>query len=186
MPPDLEFLSRIVIEQFDGERHDRGVFDCGVERLNNFLKITASKYVGDDNGQIYVAIDEGAGKLVGYHAIGPHALDVSEFDEKTRKRFPRGWDRVPAFYLSMIATDSSVQGKGLGTLLISDVFDRCIAAAEIVGGRFIVLDALNAKAARIYARMGFEALASQPERMIISMAKVRRSAEEEARRAERS
>lgn len=185
MAPDLEFLSRIIIEQFDGRRHDREAFDCGTDRLNNFLKITASKYVADDNGQIYVAVDQGSGKLVGYHAIGPHALDVSGFDEKARKRFPRGWDRIPAFYLSMIATDSSVQGKGLGALLIGDVFDRCIAAGEIVGGRFIVLDALNAKAVRLYARMGFGGLASQPERMIISMAKVRRSAEEEARRATR-
>ena len=185
MAADLEFLSRIIIEQFDGKRRGREAFDCGNDRLNNFLKITASKYVAEDNGQIYIAVDQGSGKLVGYHAIGPHALDVSGFDEKTRKRFPRGWHRVPAFYLSMIATDTSVQGKGLGTLLISDVFDRCIAAAEIVGGRFIVLDALNAKAGRLYARMGFEALASQPERMIVSMAKVRRSAEEEARRASR-
>jgi GNAT superfamily N-acetyltransferase len=77
----------------------------------------------------------------------------------------------------MFARDLSVRGKGLGPLLLADVFSRCIAAADIVGGRFIVLDALDERAERLYASMGFRALPSQPRRMVISMAKVRKSAE---------
>jgi hypothetical protein len=77
----------------------------------------------------------------------------------------------------MFARDLSVRGKGLGPLLLADVFRRCIAAADIVGGRFIVLDALDENAERLYASMGFQALPSQPRRMVISMEKVRKSAE---------
>lgn len=83
----------------------------------------------------------------------------------------------------MIAANRSVRGKGLGTLLLLDVFERCLAASKIAGGRFIVLDAINEEAAKFYRSMGFEPLVSQPSRMIISMAKIRRNAEEEARRS---
>lgn len=58
-----------------------------------------------------------------------------------------------------------------------------LAAAEIVGGRFIVLDAINEKAAALYRRVGFQELPSHPGRMIISIAKVRRNAQEAAGRA---
>ena len=171
MPADLEYLAGIGIEPFDGDRHDRRDFSCGVERLDNFFKITASKYV-----KIYVAVEQDFGRVVGFHAINPHAIDVSEFDEKRRKRFPGGRDRISAFYLSMFARDLSVRGKGLGSLLLADVFDRCLTAANIVGGRFIVLDALDEKAALLYASMGFEALPAQQGRMVISMAKLQKNA----------
>jgi len=70
-----------------------------------------------------------------------------------------------------------LRGKGLGSLLLADVLDRCLTVADIVGGRFIVLDALNEKAALLYARVGFAALPAQQGRMVISMAKVRKNAE---------
>ena len=177
MPADLEYLAGITIEPLDSARHDREAFSCGVERLDNFFKITASKYVKEDNGRIYVAVEQSSGRVVGFHAINPHAIDVSEFDEKTRKRFPVGRDRISAFYLSMVARDLSVRGKGLGPLLLADVFHRCLAAADIAGGRFILQDALDERAARLYASMGFTPLPSHPARMVISMAKVRKNAE---------
>lgn len=177
MAADLDYLAGLVIEPFDGDRHHRRDFSCGVERLDNFFKITASKYVKEDNGKIYVAVEQDPGRVVGFYAINPHAIDVSEFDEKTRKRFPGGRDRISAFYLSMLARDLSVRGRGLGTLLLADVFDRCLAAADIAGGRFIVLDALDENAALLYAGMGFQALPAQQRQMVISMAKVRKNAE---------
>jgi ribosomal protein S18 acetylase RimI-like enzyme len=186
MATDLAYLAGIAVEKFDAGRHDRSAFDCGVERINNFLRLTASKYVRDDNGQIYVALARASGRLVGFHAIGPHAIDAAEFDEATRRRFPKGWDRISAFYLSMIGVDQSAQGKGLGTFLLGDVFRRCLAAAQIIGGRFIVLDAVNDKAAALYRRLGFQELPSHPGRMIMSIAKLRRNAEEAAARQQKA
>lgn len=183
MITDLAYFKGIAIEKFDADRHDRSAFDCGVDRINNFLKISASKYVKEDNGQIYVAVEKDSGKVVGFHAIGPHAIDASDFDHATRKRFPRGWDRVPAFYLSMIGVDQSAQGKGLGRFLLGDVFQRCLIVSEQIGGKFIVLDAINEKAAALYGRLGFQELASHQGRMVVSLAKIRRNAKEAARRA---
>jgi GNAT superfamily N-acetyltransferase len=173
MPIDLNYLRGLRIEKFDGSRHDRGPFTCGVERIDNFLKISASGFVKDDNGRIYAAVD--GGQLVGFYAIGPHSIDVSALNPDMVKRGVRV-DTLPAFYLSMIGSHVKLHGKGVGSYLLADVFKRCLAASDAIGGRFIVLDAINERAAALYSRAGFVSLVSQPDRMIISMAKLRASA----------
>jgi GNAT superfamily N-acetyltransferase len=182
MPIDLAYLRTLHVERFDGSRHDRGPFTCGVERIDNFLKISASGFIKDDNGRIYVAIEREGGRLVGFYAIGPHSIDVSALNPDMVKRGVRV-DKLPAFYLSMIATYAEVQGKGLGSYLLADVFRRCLAAADAIGGRFLILDATNERAAALYARAGFVSLVSQPERRIVSMAKLRANAEAAAANA---
>ena len=176
MPLDVEYLCSLDVEAFDADRHDRSDFSCGNEKLDNFLKITASRYVREGDGRIYVAVERMSGRLIGYYAVGPHAIDISALDEKARKHLPRGRDRISAFILSMMAVDETVQGRGVASFLLGHLFTRCLAAADIVGGRFLVLDAIDERAATTHQRMGFESLASQPGRMLISIAKLRRNA----------
>ena len=73
------------IERFDPARHDRADFDCGVDRLNNYLKLTARKQQKDDMTRVYDAIEEGSPRILGYHAINLGMMNVDEL-----KRRPRG------------------------------------------------------------------------------------------------
>lgn len=180
---DLEYLQTLSIEKFDGSRHDRVSFTCGVDRIDNFLKNSASGFIKDDNGRIYVAVEREGGRLVGFYAIGPHSIDVSVLNPDMVKRGLRA-DKLPAFYLSMIGTHADVQSKGVGTYLLADAFKCCLAAADTIGGRFVILDAINERAAAMYARAGFVSLVSQPGRMIISIAKLRANALHTLRRLE--
>jgi GNAT superfamily N-acetyltransferase len=176
VPPSAEFLRNFLIEAFDSDRHDREAFASGKSRYDNFLKITASRFVRNEDGRLYVAVERGKAEVMGYYAVAPHAIDTAALDEGDRKRLPGGYDRIAAFILSMLAVDERVQGRGLGSLLLADMFLRCLAAADLVGGRFIVLDADDERAKVLYSRMGFRALPSDPRRMIISIRKVRASA----------
>lgn len=174
MPTDLEYLRGLAIETFDAARHDRAAFTCGVDRIDNFLKITASKYLAGDIGRIYVAVETTGGRLVGFYAVGPHSIDASELEADMKKRLPN-YDRISAYYLSMIGTHSNVQGKGVGGFLLADALKRCMKAADDMGGRFVVLDAINKDAGRLYGRYGFVELPSMPGRMLLSIAKLRAS-----------
>lgn len=182
MPADVEYLRGIVIETFDGARHDRAPFSCGVDRIDNFLKNTATGYVRDDNGRIFAAVERGGGRLVGFYAMSPHAIDADSLNPEMSKRLPRT-DRIASYYLSMIAADASVQNKGVGGLLLADALKRCMSLADQTGGRFVVLDAINERAATLYGRFGFIPLVSQPERMVVGMAKLRASERERLSRA---
>lgn len=181
MPADVDYLRGLAIEPFDGGRHDRARFTCGVDRIDNFLKITASKFVKDDNGRIFVAVERNGGRLAGFYAMGPHAIDATSLNEDMKTRLLNA-DRVPSFYLSMIATDSTIQNKGLGGFLLADALQRCLRIADQTGGRFVVLDAISEDAARLYTRFGFVPLASHPGRMVLGMAKIRASERERQRR----
>lgn len=181
MPADINYLRSLAIESFDAARHDRAAFTCGVDRIDNFLKITASKYLAGDIGRIYVAVQKDVGRLIGFYAVGPHSIDASELEADMKKRLPN-YDRISAYYLSMIGTHSDVQGKGVGGLLLADALKRCMQATESMGGRFVVLDAINEEAARLYARFDFIPLPSVPGRMVVSIAKLRSNEEERRRR----
>lgn len=181
MPADVDYLGGLVIESFDAARHDRGAFTCGVDRIDNFLKITASKYLAGDIGRIYVAIEKDGGRLVGFYALGPHSIDASELEAHMKKRLP-SYDRISAFYLSMIGSHSDMQGKGVGSFLLADALKRCMQVSEQMGGRFVVLDAINEGAARLYGRFGFVELSSVPGRMVMSIAKLRANEAERLRR----
>lgn len=174
MSCDEAWLVRLLIEPLDRKKHDRAAFSCGEIRIDNFLKNPAAKHADNDFSKTYVAVEPPSGEIAGYYTLGPHAIAVSSLPEKDRKRLP-GHPTIGAFYLSMIGVDRKFQGSGLGTLLLADAIKMCIAAADKTGGAFIVLDALNEKAAQLYRRYGFHDLPSpgQESRMIMSMGTAR-------------
>jgi len=178
---DVEYLSGLSVETFDAVRHDRAAFSCGEDRIDNFLKITASKYVAGDVGRIYVAVEKDGGRLVGFYAVNPHSIDPSELGSDMIKRLPR-LDRIPAFYLSMIGVHVETRGKGVGSFLLADALKLCMRISDQVGGRFIVLDAINDKAAKLYGSFDFVTLPSVPGRMVVSIAKLKATEAERVKR----
>lgn len=178
---DVDYLRGLAIEPFDAARHDRAAFSCGEDRIDNFLKITASKYVGGDVGRIYVAVEKDGGRLVGFYALNPHSIDPGELDPATIKRLPR-MDRIPAFYLSMIGAHVDTRGKGVGSFLLADALKRCMRHSDGIGGRFVVLDAINDKAAKLYASFEFVPVPSVPGRMIVGITKLKATEAERLKR----
>jgi ribosomal protein S18 acetylase RimI-like enzyme len=176
MSHDGAWLSRLNIEPLDRGKHDRAAFSCGVDRIDNFLKSTAAKQADEDFTKVYVAVEPPSNNILGYYSLSAHVIDIQSLPENDRKRMPR-YPTIPAIYLSMIAVDASMQKRGLGQFLMADVLKKCVSVADLIGSHFIVLDAINEDAARMYRRIGFHNLPTPgPEtRMLMSMAKVRKA-----------
>lgn len=51
--------------------------------------------------------------------------------------------------------DRALHGSGLGGVLLADALRRVIAATETVAARFIVVDAIDERAASFYEHHGF-------------------------------
>jgi len=174
MSVDAAFLRRLAIEPLDRQRHDRSGFACGVAQIDGYLREQAAKLADIDYARVYVACEPGGSEIFGFFALAPHAIDISALPAETARKLPR-FPTVPAIYLSMVAVSSARQGKGLGTYLMAEALAKCRAVADLTGGHFVALDALNADAARLYRRLGFVPLASAPSRMLLAMATLRRS-----------
>ncbi|MCY4467145.1 MAG: GNAT family N-acetyltransferase [Thiotrichales bacterium] len=169
----------IVIEPFDPGRHDRSGFSCGTDRLDNFLRFTARKQQKDDFTRVFVAVDEGSPKVLGYYALNAHAVATADLGADRSRRAPNTGS-IPALYLSMIAVDRSQQGKGLGSDLAVDALGRARSVAGEVGLKLVVLDVIDdggkevfARRGEFYRRLGFQSFQDRPDRMFITIDTIR-------------
>ncbi len=168
----------IVIDPFDPSRHDRSHFDCGTDRLDNFLRFSARKRQKDDFTRVFVAVAEGSPRILGYYALNAHAVATGDLGPDRPRRAPGGG--IPALYLSMIAVDRSWQGKGLGSDLAVDALGRARNVAADVGLKLVVLDVIDDGGAgafgrrmAFYRRLGFQSFRDRPERMFIARDTIR-------------
>lgn len=171
---DGALLGRLRVEPLDRRKHERSAFTCGVGRVDNFLRNTATRQQDQDVTRVYVACATESTAVVGFYALNAHAINAATLGEPLRRRLPN-YDALPAIYLSMIAVHRDHQGEGIGSFLMADALKRCCAASALIGARFIVLDALNEDAARLYRRLGFVDLPGHEPRMLIGMEQVRRA-----------
>jgi GNAT superfamily N-acetyltransferase len=103
---------------------------------------------------------EQGGRVVGYHALTGASLSPAE----TTQRAARGMGEypVPAVLLARLAVDKSVQGKGVGALLLQDAAARAVSVSEEIGIRLLLTHALNDSARAFYMKFGFEDSPTDP------------------------
>lgn len=168
--------SALKIETWNPARHDRSGFDCGVDRLNNFLKLSAKKQQSDDMTRVYVAVEVGQTKILGYHAINVGRLDVSELSNPPRGTPSHG--EIPVLFLGQVAVDQAAQGFGIGSILMHHVFEKASVIADKAGCYAILLgvmaddDGFDRRKAW-YQAFGFQSFQSNKARMFMTMKQVR-------------
>jgi ribosomal protein S18 acetylase RimI-like enzyme len=168
---DGAILAHLQIEPLDRKKHDRAAFSCGEKRVENFLAYNAARQQDEGHTRVWVACLDQKPQIIGYYAINAHSVDVSTLPDIDRSKLPR-FPTISAIYLSVVGVHSGYQNCGIGSYLMADAFRRSAKAAEAIGAYFIVLDALNEKAAALYRRLGFVDLAGHAPRMLIKMSQI--------------
>jgi predicted N-acetyltransferase YhbS len=73
--------------------------------------------------------------------------------------------------LARLALVRSLQGQGLGGAVLAEAIDRVASIATQLGARYLVVDALNTRAAAFYQRYGFAPVPDQQSlRLILKIA----------------
>ena len=116
--------------------------------------------------------------LLAYGTVA--GLFIAPADYQQGDAFRIIYVHVPAAYLSTFGVDRSVQGRGLGRVLLADALRRVAIVSEQMGIAAVVLDVLDDgdgeavdKRVRFYERFGFTAFPSQPMRMFLPIKTVR-------------
>jgi GNAT superfamily N-acetyltransferase len=94
-----------------------------------------------------------ANRVIGYYGLAPTAILPSTLPRSIRTGQPP--NPVPCLLLGQLATDQNWIGKGIGTGLLKHALQRCVAAANLVGGRALIVNAVDIEAASFWARRGF-------------------------------
>lgn len=104
-----------------------------------------------------------AGRVVGYYGLAPTAVVPTAMPRSIRTGQPP--DPIPGLLLGQLATDAEWAGRGIGSGLLKHALERCIEAARLVGGRALIVNAVDKAAAAFWQRRGF--LPSKDDPMIL-------------------
>jgi GNAT superfamily N-acetyltransferase len=94
-----------------------------------------------------------ANRVIGYYGLAPTAVLPSTLSRSIRIGQPP--NPVPCLLLGQLATDQNWMGKGVGSGLLKHALQRCVAAANLVGGRALIVNAVDVEAAKFWTRRGF-------------------------------
>ena len=94
-----------------------------------------------------------AGRVVGYYGLAPTAIVPSALPRAIRTGQPP--DPVPCLLLAQLTVDQGWNGKGVGTGLVKHALTRCVEAARLIGGRALIVNAVDEEAAVFWRRRGF-------------------------------
>lgn len=104
-----------------------------------------------------------AGRVIGYYGLAPTAVVPTAMPRSIRTGQPP--DPIPCLLLGQLATDTEWAGRGIGSGLLKHALERCIEAAKLVGGRALIVNAVDEEAAAFWQRRGF--LPSKDDPMIL-------------------
>ena len=74
---------------------------------------------------------------------------------------------IPVILLGQLAVDLDCQGRGLGGDLIVDASRRALAAADLIGARAVIVQALDERAGNFCERFGFRAFPEREPLMLL-------------------
>ena len=172
--------SNVIIEPLDTDRHDRAAFSSGVEQVDNFLRRTAGRLMKGGTIQVFVMVDsnDDLARILGFYSLNAHCVSCGDLPRRY-KRFANADGSISAAFIGMIGVTQKAQGQGVGRRLLIDALNGAYTVSLRMGTAVVLLDILDCgnpqvvtRRQRLYEGFGFQALASNPLRMFMSMATV--------------
>jgi len=104
-----------------------------------------------DYGRTYVW-HSGENQVVAFFTLSANVINSEELPLNQA----RGQQKIiPTVLLGKFALDESLQGEGLGEVLLADAVEEAVKASNIVAARFLVVDAISEEIIGFYEKYGF-------------------------------
>jgi predicted GNAT family N-acyltransferase len=156
------------IDLLDSKKHDRTLFNCGDDRLDDYIKTKASQELKKKVSTPFVLTDSPDRQVLGYYCISSYSLAMVEVETSTAKKLPR-YPLLPAILLGRLAVDSGHQGKLYGQRLLLDALKRSCGISRQLAAVAVVVDAKGDDAVNFYRRYGFTEFQTDLLKLYISM-----------------
>lgn len=156
----------------DKAKHDRSRFNCGIEALNNYLKVMASQQARKDNTRTFVLEDEShSNHIIGFYTLTMAPIDLKALPAKLQKKHQSS---TSGGLIARLAIDDRYKGKGFGEWLLIDALRKLLAASDSVAFPVVIVDAKDG-AKQFYERYGFTAFQDADNKLFITISDVRAS-----------
>lgn len=150
--------------------HVAADFDCGVPPLNAWLADQAlrAQEAGTSRTFVWVAPHDPE-RVRAYFSLAPTKVARLELSRGRSS----GYSVVPGYLLARLAVHRELHGSGYGAELLIDALSRAARAAEIGGGRLVVVDAMDDDAADFCRHFGFVHVKGNPRRLVLKISTIR-------------
>ncbi len=149
-------------------QHDVSGFSCGKPALDAWLKTYALP--NQRRGFTVVLVVHEHQRVVGYYGLAPTAVLPNALPRSTRTGQPP--NPLPCLLLGQLAVDQRWSGRGIGAGLLKHALNRSVAGAELVGGRALLVRAVDADAIQFWKRAGFLPTRDDPFLLFRSIADI--------------
>ena len=157
-----------VIESL-GNDHNRGDFWCGNASLDRYLKEQAGQDLRRGCATPFVLVSKrGDASILGYYTLSSYGVDIGELPVDVAKKLPR-YPLIPATLLGRLAVDRRYQGQGIGEFLLMDALHRSLVQSAEIAAAAVIVDAIDAGAAKFYQHFGFVPFPSIAGRLFLPM-----------------
>ena len=167
-----------VLERLDPEQHNVRKLRSGNEKVDAWLREVAKHALSADTSITHVLAERTSQpgsrrRVVAYFSLAMADVDISSIPESEREGLPSG-HRVPGALLTWLGIDRTLQGRGMGKTMLRMATRKVVTAGEVIAARIMITDAIDARAQAFYEHFGFVALPTRPDRLIMSIARLRR------------
>jgi len=169
----------LVIEPLS-DHHDKSSFDCGVDRMNEFLQKIAKQHASKDVGVTHVAVEaDGDSRILGFVTLTIKPIDRENLPNA--KKLPRGEYTVA--FIGQLATDVNFQGRGIGKHLLYFSLYKALEVSDSFGLIGVALDLLQEdgedpgvteRRKHFYTDRGFFQLSEDDQRLYLPMSTIRK------------
>lgn len=111
-------------------------------------------------------------RAIGYYSLCPGSIERESVVPRVLKGIA-GHAEIPIILLARLAIDQNEHGKGLGSALLKDAFQRAINAAVAIAGRAIVVHAIDDEAVCFYKHFDFAPSPNDDRTLMILMKDVK-------------
>jgi GNAT superfamily N-acetyltransferase len=154
----VEFVCEVFVDA-----HDASTFDSGQAALNEWLRESARDSDGRNLTRTYVW-HLGDGVVVAYYTLMPYFIERETLSKKQGRGLP---DRIPCYLVARLALHRDLQGNRLGSQLLASALTRAAVGGRDLGGRYVIVDAIDDAAASFYRHHGFEPIPGREHRLLL-------------------
>jgi GNAT superfamily N-acetyltransferase len=128
-------------------------FDCGRQPLNDYLKKYASQNMRSGYSVTFVVTVEGSKKVLGYYCASATTIEFANIPDRLSKKLPKY--PAPAMLIGQLAVDNTIQGQGLGRILLMHALSRAVQISSEMGIFAVRVDAIDIESKQFYIKYGF-------------------------------
>lgn len=108
----------------------------------------------------------GSGPIAGYYCLSAGQVSKAAMPGALSRAAP---DPVPVVRMGRLAIGLPYQGGGWGADLLREALLGAAAAVQLIGGRALLVDAIDEKAEAFYRRFGFKPSLIHPLQLMYSL-----------------